>query len=278
LTARLAAEKAQKEADEKAKQNRNPHTINTNQDEGVSETSLDEGDNDAANPSSLNDDEATNGHINSSETLNSSPGWWSVEEQCHFNMTWICHPYKAEIFACGLTGDLCKIKLDGDLSVVLKYYEEYNIVDSDEDSDDEDVKARRHIDNEVWIYTFLNKSSAGWPAHVPLLHYAGVFLSFRGIIISFVEGRVVKFSHMTQEQKSACEIALSDLHQHNVLHKDIHYKNFILNADNKAFIFDFGYSDECEDEELFEKEKKLLSGKLREGDNSVKQKVVRQKV
>jgi hypothetical protein len=262
----------------------------TNQPPGVEDTNAeanqpvqenkpkqDGGQNKPADSSTCNADGAKSDITISSKILNSSPGWWSNKEQGYFNLTWVCCPNRTEIFASGLTGDLCKVELDDGLSVVLKYYEEYEIEDEDDDEDKEDAEARRHIDNEVWIYTFLNGSTDSWPSHVPLLHYAGVFLSFRGIIISFIKGHVIKFSQMSREQRGACEIALNELHYHKVLHRDIHYGNFIINSDNKAFIIDFGYSEVCEDEELFEQEKKLLKEKLREGDNSVVQEV-REKV
>jgi serine/threonine protein kinase len=149
---------------------------------------------------------------------------------------------------------------------VVKFYDKCT-----DNEDPETSNACNHINNEILIYTHLNESSTEWPSHVPPVHYSGKFFSYNGSIISFVEGRTIKFSEMSPKQHDACETALRQLHQHNVLHGDIHYGNFIIDSNDKAFIIDFGYSELCDDEELFEKEIMLLKGKLQAGDNSVKQ-------
>jgi tRNA A-37 threonylcarbamoyl transferase component Bud32 len=252
-------------------QNKEENEKSQENDQASKETKAGQNNDNVNNNCNLSDSHVDNNYnctTTCAKEVSSSPGWWSRDEHIRFNMIFVCCPGKTEIIASCLTGDLCKVKINDDLSVVVKHYEEYEIED---EMDEKNLKARRHIDNEVCIYTHLHLLSADWPSHVPVLHYAGVFLSFRGVIISFIKGKVVKFSKMTQEQRVACESALKELHEYKLLHGDIHYRNFVINSENKAYILDFGFTKVCSNDELFEKERMLLRGKLQELDNSVTQ-------
>jgi tRNA A-37 threonylcarbamoyl transferase component Bud32 len=224
----------------------------------------------------LDNNKPASGQTDSVITLSiesySSPGWWHSDELSNFFMTWLCCPERTQFVGHGLAGDIRKVNIDGNLSVVLKLYDTFR---NDDLEDWRTVDSRRHIDNEDLIYMHLNQSGVCWPSHVPHLHYAGSFLSFRGVILSFVEGRKIKFSRMIPSQKAACVAALEQLHQHEILHGDIHYGNFIIDWDNKAYIIDFGFSKVCTDADLLEKEMMLLKSKLSEGDNTVDQVVNR---
>jgi hypothetical protein len=165
---------------------------------------------------SFNSNDSDNNQDSLQESGFSSPCWWTDDKHSEFNMAFICG--RVESFNRGLTG-ACKVYMPDSIAVV-KFYEKYKDVE-----DPDLVAACRHIDNEIRIYTHLNESSTEWPSHVPPLHFAGAFLSFNGSIISFVKGRSIKFSKMTQTQRDACEAALGQLHQFKVLHRDIHYGN-----------------------------------------------------
>jgi hypothetical protein len=219
--------------------------------------------------------------LNSS--MSSTDALWSVKELSILRYTWLCFPQNRQVIGWGLAGPIFKISFTGlgidyvPLSliaspVVVKSYEVF-------DNSLQTVDAREHIEHEIAVYThLLNFSSSSsfsldrWSAHIPTLHYAGNFLIFRGLILEYVDkSRVIKFSEMSDEEKEACKAALADLHKREILHADVHYRNFVLDSTGKAFILDFGRSAIGARTSLLRKEMSLLIWKLENSDDSVDQ-------
>jgi tRNA A-37 threonylcarbamoyl transferase component Bud32 len=92
-------------------------------------------------------------------------------------------------------------------------------------------------------------------------------ITSKGMCLSYVSGEVVMFSDMTAQQKSACEMALEELHSCGVKHGDVHYGNFLLD-ENFASIIYFGLSSICSNKAELKREKELLKWKLDNDDDS----------
>jgi hypothetical protein len=185
---------------------------------------------------------------------------------------------KVQSAGSGLTGEVPRVRLSslycGMPDVVVKFFA------ANREKDWRDAYFREHIMNEIQIYTYLiNKTSPyQWPSRIPVCFYAGKLDLLCGVVLEHVaeDARVSTFSSMDGQEKEACKAALHELHTCGILHRDVHYANFLLSdsSPGKAFIIDFGHSKICnrdENEHLFEEEKKLLEGKLSSGDDSVEQ-------
>jgi serine/threonine protein kinase len=208
---------------------------------------------------------------------------WSSKELSILRVVWLCFRQNIEKIGHGLSGPIYKVRFNQldpqfDKLVPLSLLSSSFVVKSYcvFDNTHASAMAHEHIEQEMKVYVKLqlNKSSS-WPA----LHYAGTFDVFRGLVLEFVDGRVVKFSKMSQREKDACKAALRDLHNINILHGDMHYRNFILtnsedtNGAKKAIVIDFGCSQIAAKQSELNKEEAILSWKLEQGDDSMDQDV-----
>jgi tRNA A-37 threonylcarbamoyl transferase component Bud32 len=137
-----------------------------------------------------------------------------------------------------------------------------------------DSRARKHIKKELKIYNHLSSRQSSSKHFAQMLAHGSFMITSKGLCLSYVSGEVIMFSEMTAQQKSACELALEELHSCGVKHGDVHYGIFLLN-ENFASIIDFGLSSICSDEDLLEREKDLLEWKLDNDDNSGKQEITK---
>ena len=74
--------------------------------------------------------------------------------------------------------------------------------------------------------------------------------------------QIISISEFDNKAKQKCITALNELHSYDVLHRDIHFSNFIIN-DNTAVIIDFGFSLITNDSKNKENEMGLLKGILK---------------
>jgi hypothetical protein len=110
-----------------------------------------------------------------------------------------------EVIGDGLTGEIFKATIsDGERPdcCVINCYDVFKF----------EPRVRKHIKNELGIYKHLS-SRRTLSKHFPqLLAHGSFMITSKGLCLSYVSGEVIFFSDMTAKQKSACKVALQELH------------------------------------------------------------------
>jgi serine/threonine protein kinase len=179
------------------------------------------------------------------------------EIQQDLRVAWLLHPEISTEVGYGLTGEVFKTDLSrfDRPPVVSKSFDIYKYY----------REAQCHIEHDIGIYIRLNSFPNDQRTLMPSLVFADVVIFFYSLVISFIEGKVVKFSEMSEREKSACKRALKQLHSFNVLHCDLHYKNFLIKSEDEAVIIDFGFSVISDDKSKHDEESQFLQSKLQGG-------------
>ena len=76
------------------------------------------------------------------------------------------------------------------------------------------------------------------------------------LVTEIVDGKIIEFNKMNQDQKNSCIESLKTLHINGVLHKDLRPSNFITKENNQCIIIDFGFSEKYE--QINEKEQEIF--------------------
>ena len=82
------------------------------------------------------------------------------------------------------------------------------------------------------------------------------------LVTEIIDGKIIEFSKMNQDQKNSCIESLKTLHVNGVLNRDIRPSNFIIKENNQCIIIDFGFSKIFE--KINEEAKELFANKLAE--------------
>jgi serine/threonine protein kinase len=149
-----------------------------------------------------------------------------------------------DIIGSGRTGDVLKLKIDSNNKfLAFKFVDIY--------TRKRDIK--KELKNEIQIYKWLQNKNIEC---IPKLVFDGVVLIFLSLVTEIVDGKIIEFNKMNQDQKNSCIESLKTLHINGVLHKDLRPSNFIIKENNQCIIIDFGFSEKYE--QINEKEQELF--------------------
>ena len=149
-----------------------------------------------------------------------------------------------DIIGSGRTGDVLKLKIDSNNKfLAFKFVDIY--------TRKRDIK--KELKNEIHIYKWLQNKNIEC---IPKLVFDGVVLIFLSLVTEIVDGKIIEFNKMNQDQKNSCIESLKTLHINGVLHKDLRPSNFIIKENNQCIIIDFGFSEKYE--QINEKEQELF--------------------
>ena len=148
------------------------------------------------------------------------------------------------IIGSGRTGDVLKLKIESkNKFLAFKFIDIY--------TRKRDIK--KELKNEIEVYKWLQTKNVEC---IPKLVFDGVILIFLSIVTEIVDGKIIEFDKMNQDQKNSCIESLKTLHVNGVLHKDLRPSNFIIQENNQCIIIDFGFSEKYE--QINEKEQEAF--------------------
>jgi hypothetical protein len=149
-----------------------------------------------------------------------------------------------EIIGSGRTGNVLNLKIDSNNKfLAFKFVDIYT----------RKIDIKNELKNEMQIYKWLQTKNVEC---VPKLVFDGVVLIFLSLVTEIIDGKIIEFSKMNQDQKNSCIESLKTLHVNGVLHRDIRPSNFIIKENNQCIIIDFGFSEKYE--QINEKEQELF--------------------
>ena len=202
----------------------------------------------------------TSTNIDYDNSNDSSDSAYSSSSNLRLNLEYeLTHAFlhAEDIIGSGRTGDVLKLKIDSNNKfLAFKFIDIYT----------RKREIKKELKNEIEIYKWLQTKNVQC---IPKLVYDGVILIFLNLVTEIVDGSIIEFDKMNQDQKNSCIESLKTLHINGVLHKDLRPSNFIIKDNNECIIIDFGFSEKyeqisVEEQELFEIEmnklKELLYG------------------